>query len=165
MNLKPASSNFRMLTGSAVAYGLTIGGYNTNEILVSELGTMIIRPLEDGSDVAAKRQAFLKPKIIGEFLKKYDGSQLPKENIAQNVLVNMGVPDERTKSVLKLIYDGAKSMGFLKEIKGTQYVDLAPAGGFVLETDDEDLEQERKNFHCLQKLLKKILHMTRSRRN
>jgi len=145
MDVKPASSSFRVLTGSAIAYGLTIGGYNTKEILVSDLGTMIIRPLEDGADVAAKRQAFLKPKIIGEFLVKYDGSQLPKENIARNVLVNMGVPDERTEAVLSLIYDGAKSLGFLKEIKGTQYIDLAPAVGFVLETNDEDSEQEEKS--------------------
>src|SRR5690606_38607380 len=68
MNLAPASSHFRMLTGSAIAYGLTTGGYNAPEIALTPLATRILSPLEVGDDLIAKREALLSPKIVGQFL-------------------------------------------------------------------------------------------------
>lgn len=124
MDLTPASSNFRQLTGAAIAFGLTEGGAKSSEITLTKLGKKIVSPLEEGSDLSAKKEAFLKPKIISEFLRKYDGYAIPRDDIAQNVVVEMGVPRERTERVLTLIIDGASELGLLSSIKGKTYVNL-----------------------------------------
>lgn len=125
MNLQPNSSQFRMLAGAAIAYGLTIGGYNVPEIELTPLAKKIARPLKEGQDLEAKREALLKPRIINEFLTQYNGSPLPKDNIAQNVLVDKGVPPERAADVLALILESTESLGLIQEIKGKKYVNLA----------------------------------------
>jgi hypothetical protein len=114
-----------MLTGASVAYGLTSGGYSASEISITPLGLRIVRPLtDDGDDERAKREAALTPRIVGEFLKKYDGAQLPKTEIAQNVLHSMGVPTDRTSDALAMILETAKSTGLLRQINEKTFVDL-----------------------------------------
>jgi predicted nucleotide-binding protein len=125
MGLQPSSSNFRQLCGAAIAYGLTEGGCNAISIKPEALAKRIFRPLEDGDDESAKREALLRPRVIGEFLNKYNGSPLPRADIAKNVLADMGVPNDRTDKVLTLILDGAESLGLVAEIKGKKYVDLS----------------------------------------
>jgi predicted nucleotide-binding protein len=125
MNLTPSSSSFKMLTGASIAYGLTEGGYNAGEIQITSLGKKILRPLEEGQDIEGKKEALLKPRIINEFLTQYDGSPIPKDSIAQNVLVEKGVPEDRTSNVLALILEGAESLGLIQEIKGKKYVNLS----------------------------------------
>lgn len=34
------------------------------------------------------------PRVIREFIEKYNGSPIPKEQIAQNVLMEMGIPQD-----------------------------------------------------------------------
>lgn len=125
IDIKPSSSSFRMLCGASIAYGMTTGGYNANVIEVTELGKRIVRPTRDGQDLVAKREAFLKPRVLGEFLSRYDGSPIPKREIAINVLEEMGVPRQRGAKTYELIREGAKSFGLLQEIKGQEYVNLA----------------------------------------
>lgn len=125
LGVLPTTGGFRMLTGSSIAYGLTSGGYNANEIGITTLGLRIVRPLADEGDVeAAKREAVLLPKIIGDFLRKYDGAALPKPEISQNVLSTLGVPVERTADALATILDNARSVGFLRQINDKTFVDL-----------------------------------------
>jgi hypothetical protein len=85
--------------------------------------------------MAAKREALLKPKVVGEFLREYDGAAMPPDTIAKNVLEAKGVPPERLEGVLDLIVEGAKSVGFIREWgNGRRTVDLAgplPTGGLV----------------------------------
>ncbi len=121
----PTTGGFRMLTGASVAYGLTVGGYSAAEISITPLGMRIVRPLtDDGDDVRAKREAALTPKLVGEFLKKYDGAALPKEEIAENVLHAMGVPHDRTSDALEMILETAGSTGLLRQINDKTFVDL-----------------------------------------
>lgn len=127
MTLAPGSSHFKMLTGSSIAYGLTTGGYNAVEIALTPLASRILSPLDEGDDLAAKREALLAPNIIGQFLNKYNNSPLPPEHIAHNVLTSMGVPKERATNVYQLIIDGAGSLGLLQEIKSKKYVNLQRA--------------------------------------
>ncbi|WP_269533009.1 TIR domain-containing protein [Chitinimonas sp. BJYL2] len=128
MEMAPTSSSFRMLTGAAIAYGLTEGGYNASEILVTQLGRRIVKPIVEGDDRNAMVEAFLRPRIIKEFLSKYDGSQLPKEQIAKNVLEDLGVPSDRCDSIFSSIVDGAKSLNLLRDIKGKLYIDISAGG-------------------------------------
>ncbi len=125
LDLSPTSSGFRMLTGAAIAYGLTSGGYNADQISLSPLGLRIIRPTAEGDELTGKREALLKPRVIREFLEKYDRSPVPREDIGCNVLMGFGVPKERTKEVLDLILEGAELAGFLHEIKGKKYIELS----------------------------------------
>jgi hypothetical protein len=123
LELQPSTGGFRMLTGAAIAYGLTIGGAFADQIEMSPLAMRIFRSTVEGDDLVAKREAVLKPRVIREFLLRYDGATLPKPEIARNVLLEMGVPRERTKEILDLILESANSVGFIREINGRKYVD------------------------------------------
>jgi len=141
LKMAPTSGGFRNLCGAAMAYGLTLGGYNAKEISIEPLGKRIITPLEEGDDLVAKKEAVLKPRVIGEFIRKYDNSPLPKHEIALNVLVELGVPRERAQSVYTLILDTAQSVGFIQDIKNKQYIDLTgvPTVAELERTDKESL--------------------------
>ena len=124
MDLSPGSSGFRMLCGASIAYGLTEGGYNSEEVAMTALGRRIVAPTREGDDLAAKREAMLTPRVNREFLTKYNGSKLPPNAIARNVLEEMGVPADRASDVFLQIIEGAKDVGFIREVKGQDYVDL-----------------------------------------
>ena len=40
-----------MLTGAAIAYGVTSGGPNASEIAIAPLGMRIVRPTKEGDDL------------------------------------------------------------------------------------------------------------------
>jgi predicted nucleotide-binding protein len=124
LNVQPSSGPFRMLAGASIAYGLTKGGCNADKISIEPLGMRIVRPTAEGDDLTAKREALLRPRVIRLFLEKYNGAPIPKENIAQNVLLEMGVPSDKTAEVLQLIIEGADAAGFVQGIKDKKYVDL-----------------------------------------
>jgi len=140
MNITPGSSRFRMLCGASIAYGLTEGGYNSDQIALSVLGRRVVAPSREGDDFAARREATLRPRIVREILTRYNGSKLPPVHIARNVLEEMGVPADRTAAVYTLILESAKAVGFLREVKGQQYVDLESAA--APQTDPAGDEQE-----------------------
>jgi hypothetical protein len=125
LGMPPSSTRFRMTAGAALAYGLTTGGAFAPEIGLTPLGARIVRPVVEGDDIAAKREALLKPRVVGEFLRKYDNAPLPSDAIAKNVLQEAGVPQERLAKVLQFILDSATAVGFLREIGNKRYVDLA----------------------------------------
>jgi hypothetical protein len=126
MGMTHTAGPFRAITGASVAYGLTTGAAQGAEIGITPLGMRILRPQTLGDDVAAKREALLRPKVVGEFLRDYDGAALPPENIGRNVLEAKGVPSERVESVLELIIEGAKAVSFIREWgNGRRTVDLA----------------------------------------
>lgn len=142
MDLTPTSGKFRMLCGTSIAYGLTAGGYNAAQISVTDLARQIIEPQEEDADLAGKREAIMKPRILREFLSKYSGSPLPREDIGLNVLKGLNVPADRTKQVLDMILKSAESVGFLQTIKDRKYVNL---GGIrppvsTVKTNTENLD-------------------------
>jgi predicted nucleotide-binding protein len=125
LNLEPSASPFRMLCGASIAYGITDGGYNAEKISVLQLGLRILKPKKEGDDLLAQREAFLRPRVIREFLTQYEGSPIPREDIAVNVLEDMGVPRDRCGFVLGFIIEGAKNLSLTDEIKGKTYVSAA----------------------------------------
>lgn len=124
MGVQPTSGPFRAICGSAIAYGLTEGGYNASQIALTQLGRRIVAPTVEGDDALALREAVLRPRIIREFLTRYDGAKFPRHDIACNLLVEMGVPRESTKRVLELVVESAKCVGFLRVINSVAFVDL-----------------------------------------
>ena len=133
------------MCGSAIAYGLTEGGYNAKEISVEPLAKRILTPLEEGDDLTAKREAALKPRVLGEFIRKYENSPLPRRDIALNVLVEMDVPRDRAESVYNMIIDTAGSVELIKDIKGKQYIDLSGVHA-AIKLDEEEAEAKEEGF-------------------
>ncbi|WP_105437141.1 TIR domain-containing protein [Neorhizobium sp. T25_13] len=161
LNVDPKGSQLRVLSGAAIAFGLIEGGAQASSISVTELARRIIRPKVEGEDIDAKREAVLKPRIFGDFLRNYDGNVFPRQDLAVNVLEDMGVPRAKAVDVLERMNDSARSVGFIVEHKGKHYVQLNGLGlaasritevqdsvqGMEQATDDpEDAEPVTKQF-------------------
>lgn len=129
LNLQPASSIFRMLCGAALAYGLTDASAKAVSIAPTELAKRILTPLAEGDDLLAKREAVMKPRVLKEFLTKYSGNAVPREDIGQNVLKTMGVPVDRAASVWALVLETAEAVGYIRTIKDKSYVHLGAGAG------------------------------------
>jgi predicted nucleotide-binding protein len=122
--MDPKGSHIRVLSGAAIAFGLIDGGAQATSITITDLARRIIRPKEENDDLVAKREAILRPRIFGDFLRRYDGNAFPRKDIALNVIEELGVPREKTEEVLERIDACARSVGFIEEIKGKNYVTL-----------------------------------------
>jgi predicted nucleotide-binding protein len=122
--ISPSSSNWRTLTGAAEAYGLTLGGYNAKTIALSDLGERIVSPLKEGDDNLALKEAELKPRILSTFYAQYDNNKLPKSNIGQNILLKMGVPNDRLELTWEILRDNATETNMLRIISGNEYIFL-----------------------------------------
>lgn len=83
--------------------------------------------MESDDDKRALREAALNPTIAQRFYSKYDGSPLPPESIARNVLTGFGVPADKAGSVYKILLLNAEFVGFLKQIKDKQFIDVGAA--------------------------------------
>jgi predicted nucleotide-binding protein len=128
LDMSPSSGPYKMLTGAAVAYGLTEGAAQASSIGLTELGLRAVSPTEEGADLQAYREAVLKPRVIREFLEKYNGSPLPtNRQIALNVIEQMGVPQQSTERAYDMIVSNAEALGLLIEHKGKKYVRLEPS--------------------------------------
>lgn len=127
LELQPNSSHFRTLLGAAIAYGLTTGGPNAPTVEVTQLGKRIVAPTAEGDDVIAKREAVVQPRVVREFVDLYEGKPLPREDIAKNVLVEVGVPREAATRSHEIILDNLRTVDGLRVIKGTTYIDLQHA--------------------------------------
>lgn len=124
LEMDPKGSQIRVLSGAAIAFGLVEGGAQATSISVTPLARRILRPRAEGDDIQAKREAVLLPRVFGDFLRQYDGNAFPRQDIALNVLEDMGVPREKTVEVLERIDSSARSVGFIEEIKGKTYITL-----------------------------------------
>lgn len=150
IDVKPSSSNFRDICGASIAYGITKGGYNANQIELAPLGVKILKPTEEGQDVEGLLQAGLAPRVLKEFISKYSGAKFPKDSIAKNVLEGMGVPGEKLDGVLEIIKENCQYLGLTKEIKGSLYVhvdspSINPSEEDENPEDDIDVSEEENN--------------------
>jgi len=127
LNVDPGGSQFKVISGASIAFGLIDGGAQASAISVTDLARHILRPKTEHDDILARREAVLLPRVFGMFLRQYDGHPFPRTDIAQNVLEEMGVPRDKTTEVLDRIDSSARSVGFIEEIKEKLYVTLQGA--------------------------------------
>lgn len=144
LEMDPKGSQIRVLSGAAIAFGLVEGGAQATSISVTTLARRILRPRVEGEDIQAKREAVLLPRVFGDFLRQYDGNAFPRQDIALNVLEDMGVPREKTAEVLERIDSSARSVGFIEEIKGKTYVTLQ---GIATAAQSEESEAPKDQSH------------------
>lgn len=124
IGIKPSSGPWRNLCGSSIAYGLTEGGYNAAQIALTPLGLKIVRPTTEGDSHEGLREAILRPRIQREFLERYNNAKFPKDTIAQNVLIDLGLPKERAAQALAILKANAELAGVLADIRGDKFVFL-----------------------------------------
>lgn len=145
LNIDPKGAQLKFLSGAAIAYGLIEGGAQATTIGITELTKRILRPKTEGSDIAARREAVLIPRVFKDFLTNYNGHPFPKPEIAVNVLEDMGVPRDKAPEVLQRIESSATSVGFIEEIKGKKYVTLQGVTPQANVEDSEVDNDESKN--------------------
>lgn len=128
IGISPTSSGWPTLTGSAIAYGLTEGGVNANTIKLTPLGRKLVSPEEEGDDLAARREAIMRPKILKEFFERYRRAKFPSEIIGINVLKGMGVSGERTAAAFEIIKVNGRYAGIIRETPTGLFVNLDSPG-------------------------------------
>lgn len=130
-NMSPTSSQWRCLSSAAVAYGLTTGAYNAKEIGLTPLGSRAVSPIKEGDDAVAIKQAALIPTLFNELAQKYDQNKLPRDDIAHNLLLSMGIPKDRIASAWTIFRKNAQYAGFLQIISGNEflYTNIPPLTG------------------------------------
>lgn len=142
LDVSPTSSTWRDLTGSAIAYGLTDGGYNSDQITLTPLGRRCVAPTTEGDDVAAKTEAGLRPSVLRGFFEKYDRAKFPGDVIAKNVLQHeFDVPNERVDDVLSIIKDNAAYTGIVHNTKTGPFValkDPEPSASIAVNPQEAD---------------------------
>lgn len=124
LDLSPTSGGWRNLCGASIAYGLTEGGYNATQIKLTDLGRRIVAPTKEGDDTTALQEAALKPRIPGDVFRRYDRAKFPREDIAANVLVEEGIPKERSVGLVNLLVENGTFVGFIKNTKTGPFVSL-----------------------------------------
>ncbi|WP_041139812.1 TIR domain-containing protein [Beduini massiliensis] len=141
-NISPTSSNWRTLTGAAVAYGVTDGGYNSKNISLTPLGERIVAPLKEGDDCIALKEAVMVPSILSEFYNQFDNNKLPRADIAYNILASKGVPKDKVETTWDILKNNANKAQILKIISGNEYIfinksaEISATSEMVVEVDD-----------------------------
>jgi hypothetical protein len=124
MSMTPTGGTFKMITGAAVAYELTDGAAQGESIGLTDLGRRAVAPTAEGDDQRAIREAILKPRVVREFLERYDGAKVPSRGIALNVVEEMGVPTDSCERAFDMILENARIGGFLQQINEQNYINL-----------------------------------------
>jgi predicted nucleotide-binding protein len=161
LDVLPSSSGFRMLCGASIAYGLTSGGYAAEQIGLEPLVLRILKPKKENDDMMAKIQSFLIPRVIKEFLEKYNGAPIPKDSIAKNVLEDMGVPSDKLDYVFNIIMEEGERLGIISTLKDKKYVEIPsnienlkrnnekPVAEIeIKENDDEIIDNKDKDINA-----------------
>jgi hypothetical protein len=128
--MSPTSGTWRNLSGSAIAYGLVEGGYNATRMTLTPLGRRIVAPTAEGDDDRARVEAILTPRVMSEFFRRYNRAKFPSNNIAENVLVELGLPKDRARAAREVLEKNGRSVGIIRDTKTGPFVavdDPAPA--------------------------------------
>lgn len=128
IGISPTSSAWPALAGASIAYGLTEGGVNANTIKLTPLGRKLVAPEEEGDDLAARREAIVKPRISKEFFERYRRAKFPNDTIASNVLRTFGLPADRVQSALEILKENGRYAGIIRETPTGPFVNLDSPG-------------------------------------
>jgi hypothetical protein len=128
IGISPTSSSWPALAGSSIAYGLTEGGVNANAIKLTPLGRKLVAPEEEGDDLAARREAIMKPRISKEFFERYRRAKFPNDTIAGSVLRTLGLPSDRVQSALEIVKANGRYAGIIRETPTGPFVSLDSPG-------------------------------------
>ena len=127
VNRSPNASGFRELLLASRAYGLTEGGVNADQFVLTPLGHEVT-----GGDEVARQEA-LKNAVMNiepfrVFFTAYDNKKVPSTAALKEFLVNSaGVPVDRAEDCIEHIMANGKFAGLFYQLKSVDYVDLRGA--------------------------------------
>ena len=124
LNISPTSSAWQPLAGSAIAYGIAEGGINANAISITPLGRRLVAPEAEGEDVAARREAILRPRLMKDFFERYRRAKFPNDMIAGNVLKTLGIPPDRVDTAIEVLKANGSYAGLIRDTPTGPFVNL-----------------------------------------
>lgn len=146
IGVSPTSSAWPKLAGSSIAYGLTDGGVNASTIKLTALGRKLVAPEEEGSDLVARREAIMLPRISKEFFERYRRAKFPNDTIACNVLKTFGLPADRAQAALEILKENGRYAGIIRDTPTGPFVNLdspgIPAPTATPALPDHDADEE-----------------------
>ncbi len=145
LELSPTSGGWRNLCGSAIAYGLTEGGYAADQISLTALGKRIVAPTEEGDETRARVEAMMQPRLEREFYEKYNKAKFPRDEIGQNVLVSLGLPKDRAERSFAILKENGLHTGVLRDTRTGLFVAIdspVPVRGPTPPIDTDDNEDD-----------------------
>ena len=95
---------------------------------LTNLGKRLVAPEAEGEDLAARREAIMKPKVLRDFFEKYRRAKFPNDLIASNVLKSMSLPADRVASGLEIIKDNGRYAGIIRETPTGPFINLNSPG-------------------------------------
>ena len=95
---------------------------------LTPLGKRLVAPEAEGEDLAARREAIMKPRLLNEFFEKYRRAKLPNDVIASNVLKGMSLPPDRVDAALEIIKDNGRYAGVIRETPTGPFINLDSPG-------------------------------------
>ena len=128
LGVSPTSSAWPALAGASIAYGLTDGGVNAGKMTITALGKKLVAPEEEGADIAARREAIMKPRILREFFERYRRAKLPNDVIAANVLKAQSIPSDRVEAAIDIVKANGKYAGIIRETPTGPFINLDSPG-------------------------------------
>lgn len=95
---------------------------------LTPLGRKLVAPLAEGEDLAARREAVLKPKLLHDFFEKYRRAKFPNELIAGNLLKSWGLPSDRVETALNITKENGRYAGIIRETPTGPFINLDSPG-------------------------------------
>lgn len=140
LDTTPTSSVFRDLVSASRFYGLTEGGINADEFNLTPLGIQATGGDEVARDKALK-SAVMSVTPYKAFLDAFGGKKVPGDGPLKEYLIrDAGVDTTQVDEVISYLKDDLKTAGLVKEIKGSDWIDLA--GVPSVPTSNQEREPE-----------------------
>jgi len=95
---------------------------------LTSLGRKLVAPEAEGEDLAARREAIMKPRLLHDFFEKYRRAKFPNDAIAGNVLKAMSLPPDRTEAALEIIKENGRYAGIIRETPTGPFINLDSPG-------------------------------------
>jgi predicted nucleotide-binding protein len=138
LNMSPRGGQFQRLTRSATRYGLIELDRKTSAVVTTELARRLVQSKDEKDALKARREATLRPSIIQQFLRYYDGERFPDDAIAKKMLIDMGISPADATHTLSVLTKNATDAGFFRTTdKGARYVDLKNGAPIALRDNGE----------------------------
>lgn len=118
LNRSPSSSTSRFLITASSSYGLTTGGYNAEEIKLTQRGLVVTKD----KDIKGKIDAVIGVKIFESFFEKYKNATLPSDAAAKDFLRGEGIPEKDLNLCLEIILKNGIDVKLIQEISGTERI-------------------------------------------
>jgi predicted nucleotide-binding protein len=147
LDKSPSSSVFMYIVLASRAYGLTTGGKNADEFGLTPVGNLAVSD-DPAERTEGLRKAVLNIEPFRAFLTAYDKKKVPLPAAFRAFLINQaGVSAEHVEQCMTQLLDDARLAGFLRSVKGSEWIDLqnvspaaAPTASLVLLDEAEALD-------------------------